>query len=197
MTHERDYQALAAIALRFQPRRIFEIGTYLGVTSDFFLALLPQSELVSIAYCNPRFRLVRRRFNNSELPRADVGSAVEHSRRDRYTQMYGDSHTLAPAEIVERFGRFDLVFIDGDHSRDGVAMDTQFAWKVLTEDGIVCWHDANPKEKYREVRTFLEQELQVHAVATKDDFIGGIACWSPEIDQLIGAQGSRGRRAPS
>lgn len=41
MTDIKDYEALAAIALHFNPLRIFEIGMYLGVTSDFFLALLP------------------------------------------------------------------------------------------------------------------------------------------------------------
>jgi len=31
MTNVKDYETLAAIALHYRPRRIFEIGTYLGV----------------------------------------------------------------------------------------------------------------------------------------------------------------------
>ena len=38
MTHLRDYEALAATALAYKPKHVFEIGTYLGVTSDFCLA---------------------------------------------------------------------------------------------------------------------------------------------------------------
>lgn len=53
MIHLNDYLALGAIAFAIQPERIFEIGTYLGVTSNFFLKLLPAVKLISIAFVNP------------------------------------------------------------------------------------------------------------------------------------------------
>jgi hypothetical protein len=49
MTDIEDYEALVAITLHYRPRCIFEIGIYLGVTSDFFLALVPECRVVSIA----------------------------------------------------------------------------------------------------------------------------------------------------
>lgn len=190
MTHQRDYEALAAVALHIQPRRIFEIGTYLGVTSDFFLELLPDCTVVSIAYSNPESKLAGASFNNSRLDREKIGFRVHASRRNRYTQLYGNSHEIVARDLVDRFGRFDLVFVDGDHSRSGVAQDTVLAEEIVTESGAICWHDANPKQKYQDVRMFLEQELSLDAIATTDDFTGGIACWSAEIERRLRGQHS-------
>jgi predicted O-methyltransferase YrrM len=132
-----------------------EIGTYLGVTSDFFLALLPESRVASIAYRNPMGKLLGNLFNNSELTRRQIGSEVQGDWKNRFTQLFGDSHRMDPAELVKNHGGFDLVFVDGDH--------------------------ANPKPKYLDVRRFLEEDLSLPTVATQDDYEGGIACWSKAI----------------
>ena len=39
----------------------------------------------------------------------------------------------------------DVVFIDGDHGREQVAQDTQWATKVTDRGGLIVWHDyGNP-----------------------------------------------------
>ena len=182
MTDINDYKALAAVFLYYKPMQIFEIGTYLGITSDFFLTLLPESEVVSIAYRNPQWKMLGRSYNNSELSREQIGSAVPEVRRNRFTQLYGDSHKLKGPALIEQYGYFDLVFIDGDHSAKGVSMDTELARKIMKESGCICWHDANPKPKYMDVRRFLESELPFSAIATEDDYTGGIAVWSKGIE---------------
>ncbi len=184
MTHSNDYLALGSVALARQPTTIFEIGTYLGVTSDFFLSLLPEVRIVSIAYVSPFPRLFGQNFNNSELRRSEVGSAVKASNRNRFIQLYGNSHKLLSDDLLTDFGPFDLIFIDGDHSREGVIQDTELARSVLSEKGAICWHDANPKERYQEVREYLE-EMPLIAAATKDDYVGGVACWSTDIEQRL------------
>lgn len=185
MMHIKDYEALAAVALRFKPRQIFEFGTYMGVTANFFLELLPDTRVVSIAYNNHRWRFWRRRFNNSELSYKQIGSAVDPAWRSRFTQLYGDSHKLNARSVLDKYGAFDLVFIDGDHSWEGVLQDTLLAKNIVTESGVICWHDANPKPKYMDVRRFLEDNLSLTAVATRDDYIGGIACWTAELEQRL------------
>ena len=40
-------------------------------------------------------------------------------------------------------------------------------------------------QKYMDVRLFLEKEPSFQAIATKDDYIGGIACWSENIQNRI------------
>jgi predicted O-methyltransferase YrrM len=185
MMAAEDYRALAAVALYSRPHRIFEIGTYLGVTSDFFLDLLPDCHVVSIAYVTGRLAKLRGgRFNNSELSRRKVGSRVRARHRARYTQLYGDSHSLNPTTL-KRIGPYDLVLIDGDHTAEGVRQDTELARKILVPDGVICWHDANPKQAYIGVRRYLEEDLALSAIATRDTYIGGIAAWSTDIQRRL------------
>ncbi len=189
MTKGQDYRALAALTIYTQPMNIFEIGTFLGVTSDFFLSLLPEAKLVSIAYQNPRWKFLGRIFNNSSLAKEEVGSKVSPANRARFTQLYGNSHKLKADRLISNHGRFDLVFVDGDHSREGVAQDTVLAQAILAKGGAICWHDANPKEKYLGVREYLEQDLPLHAIATTDDYLGGVAFWCPTLDAKLAAAG--------
>lgn len=185
MTHQKDYDALAAVCLYRKPQLIFEIGTYLGVTSDFFLQLLPECRIVSIAYVNPKWNILSKKLNNSGLSKKKIGSCVHQRRRSRFTQLIGDSHKLRANDLLENYGHFDLVLIDGDHSYEGVLQDTELVRKIIGECGVICWHDANPSQKYMDVRLFLEKELSFQAIATKDDYIGGIACWSNIIQNQI------------
>jgi len=185
MVHLNDYLALSAVLLRYKPKLIFEIGTYLGATSDFFLRLLPDCEVVSVAYVRRFLSFAGKNYNNSELSPKDIGSYVGIERRNRLHQLYGDSHKLKPGTLIEKFGLFDLVFIDGDHCRQGVRQDTELAKSILADDGIISWHDANPKEKYSDVRLYLEQELPMQALATMDDYTGGVACLSKKIEKRI------------
>ncbi len=188
MTRTKDYEALTAVTLHYRPKHIFEIGTYLGVTSDFFLSLLPECEVVSIAYSNPRMRILGKIYNDSELTRELIGSKVLSHRKARFMQLYGDSHKLNSQLLVKEHGYFDLVFIDGDHSAQGVSQDTELAKKITTQSGVICWHDANPKPKYIAVRRFLEEDLSLSAIATRDEYLGGIAVWSREIEDILNSR---------
>ena len=181
MTHLKDYEALAAVCLYRKPQLIFEIGTYLGVTSDFFLQLLPECRIVSIAYVNRKWNILRKKSNNSGLSKKQIGSRVHQSRRSRFTQLIGNSHELRANDLLENYGHFDLVLIDGDHSYDGVSQDTELVRKIISEGGVICLHDANPREKYMDVKLFLEKEPSFQAIATRDDYVGGIACWNEII----------------
>ena len=185
MADAQDYVALASLCLQYHPKNIFEIGTFTGNTSDFFLSLLPETEVVSIAYCNPRWSWLRKKYNNSHLPKSKIGAHVQSDHRHRFTQLLGDSHNLNPNSLIKKYGKFDLVFIDGDHSAEGVRLDTILAMQLVDQDGIVCWHDANPKEKYMDVRLYLETDTAFHALATEANYIGGIAAWSREIETII------------
>lgn len=185
MTHLNDYLALAAILEIAKPKMIFEIGTYKGVTSNFFLKVLPDCKVISIAYLNPKSRFFSKRFNNSELKIEEVGSMIDSQNKDRFIQVLGDSHSLIGQEMVKKFGPMDLIFIDGDHSKKGVAQDTRLAIEMTHQKSTICWHDANPKEKYYPVRDYLENELEKPAIATADDYIGGIACWNIQIEEKL------------
>jgi predicted O-methyltransferase YrrM len=177
-----DFHALAAALLHRRPARIFEIGTYLGVSSNFFLSLLPDANVVSIAFISREVARGKRAYNNTELGADRVGSLVAEANRPRFTQIIGDSHAIIPEEFLASHGPMDFVFIDGDHSRTGVGQDTTLAHALLAPGGAIGWHDANPRKHYLGSRQFLEEDMALHALATADTYIGGVAFWTPEIE---------------
>jgi predicted O-methyltransferase YrrM len=183
MMHQKDIEALAALLLSLKPKRIFEIGTYRGASSEMMLRLLPKAQVVSIAFVSEAS--ARRQFNNDELGVEEVGALVSPGNRDRYTQLIGDSHQIDPQAFLRDHGQMDLVFVDGDHSREGVRQDTALARAILAPGGAIAWHDANPKQRYIDSRLFLEQDLPELALATSDDFIGGIAFWSAKLERKL------------
>jgi predicted O-methyltransferase YrrM len=186
MMHAADIEALAAALLAVRPKRIFEIGTYRGASAQMMLRLLPEATVVSIAFASSA--TPGKRFNNDELPVEAVGSLITADNRPRFTQLIGDSHVIDPGQFLRDHGPMDLVFIDGDHSRKGVGQDTDLARAILAPDGAIAWHDANPKPKYIGSRLFLEQDLPELALATPDDFIGGVAFWTARLEARLRAE---------
>jgi predicted O-methyltransferase YrrM len=185
MMHRIDIESLAAAVLYCKPKRVFEIGTYRGASSEMILHLLPKARVISIAFVNDR--QAGRQFNNDELSAEEVGALVSAGNRSRFTQLIGDSHKVDPETFVRDHGRMDLVFIDGDHSREGVRQDTELARAILAPGGAIAWHDANPKRRYIGSRLFLEEDLPELALATTDDFIGGVALWSKALERQLRA----------
>lgn len=43
--------------------------------------------------------------------------------------------------LIDMPGEFDLVYVDGDHSRLQVMIDTCLAWRLLRPGGIMIWDD--------------------------------------------------------
>ncbi len=183
MMHRMDIDALAAALLSCKPKRIFEIGTYRGASSEMMLRLLPKAQVISIAFVSEQ--QAGRKFNNDELAVEDVGALVSPANRGRFTQLIGDSHQIDPAAFVRDHGKMDMVFIDGDHSREGVKQDTDLARAILAPGGAIAWHDANPKKRYIGSRLFLEEDLAELALATTDDFIGGVALWTKALEKRL------------
>lgn len=56
---------------------------------------------------------------------------------DNIKQVTGDSRKIN----FEDLGEFDMIFIDGDHHYAPVKSDTENAFKVLKDQGIIMWHD--------------------------------------------------------
>lgn len=121
--------------------RVVEIGSLFGGTLWYWSHLPAVQMLVSV-----------------DLPsdRRDVAAGVREARacwaewmvsRVHFTDVQADSHDPATVEHVRNMisdQPIDFVFIDGDHSYDGVRADWM-AWSPLVRPGgLVAFHDTWP-----------------------------------------------------
>lgn len=124
---------LAALARHAAGRRVaVEVGTYMGVSARVIAGALASDGKL---YCVDPWELHHGRENPSwticrrELQRSG------HLARVRFLQGY--SHEMEdklPAGI-------DFMFVDGDHTREGIERDWGIVLRRLAPDGIICLHD--------------------------------------------------------
>ncbi len=145
-----DRVALAALVHRHRPTRVFEIGTFRGVTaitmaanaaSDAVVYTLDLPPALSAADVAGRYRKPTSGFHRMTEAGAarDVGRVLSaHSGGCRIEQLFGDSGTMD-------FGPFhdsmDMFFVDGCHDYEMALRDTHTAWRCLRSGGLLVWHD--------------------------------------------------------
>ena len=165
-----EIQALFSKVRRVRPRRALEIGTAHGGT--FYLwtrAAAPDALLVSL-----------------DLPpweRDDPGEARNLDRFHRFARerqqlrfIRADSHDKVSREQVVRLlgsAQLDFLFIDGDHSYEGVKQDFADYAALVRPGGLVALHDIQPHSKgwggevpefWREIRPLhRHEEIVEHA----------------------------------
>ena len=71
-----------------------------------------------------------------------VGIDPDRNARGATHRMFSDSFFAGNDE------KFDLVFIDGDHSEEQVTKDVHNALRVLNRGGSIVMHDCNPPDEW-------------------------------------------------
>lgn len=131
---------------------ICEIGVFAAEFASQLLTLRP-AKLVLIDPFQGKVSSGDADGNNVKelfLPAAYVGIAQKVAAHPNAVLLRGYSQEflpLLPPEI------FDAVYIDGDHSYEGVKRDLELAWRTTKEGGFVCGHDlemnpAKTKNRY-------------------------------------------------
>jgi predicted O-methyltransferase YrrM len=129
---EEIIPALEAIE-ELRPQRVCEIGTAAGGTLYLLTRVsAPDALVVSIDRAtSPHTRALRARLGRQD---------------QRVVSLAGDSHSEETALQLERLldGRpLDALFIDGDHSYEGVRSDFERYARLVRSGGIVALHDVN------------------------------------------------------
>jgi predicted O-methyltransferase YrrM len=116
--------------IELKPLRILEIGNACGGTTLFWQAIAP------------------------EVYSLDIKPVEGHIPPEYFPKvkwLIGDSHAQETMEMVKQYAPFDFLFIDGDHSTDGVRLDYEMYSPLVRSGGLVGFHDYN----HNPVRTFL------------------------------------------
>lgn len=132
------------IARHVKADAIFEFGTFTGRTTYFLTFSSANTSVVTL-----------------DLPPDTSGRYIENvgyyfkgtGRDDRIKQIFMDSKKFDPAPYKKSM---DLIFIDGDHSYEGVKNDTEKALEMLKPGGIILWHDYGASNDLGLVKFFVE-----------------------------------------
>lgn len=126
-----DYMFLKSLALKFNLKKYLEIGTYIGESINIMTDIC--EELISVT-AEPRSEYSMMSYlKGCNLP--DYSERLTYN--EKITHVYGDSKKVN----YEKYKDVDLFFIDGDHTYDGVYVDTRNIFENRKEDSIVVWHD--------------------------------------------------------
>lgn len=98
-----------------QPKNFLEIGFNAGHSAFMWLSLFPELKFHSVDICEHSYTL-------------DHMKKLKEVFGDRFTYGKGDSKKLNRDFV----GQFDLVFIDGDHTREGVTSDYELCRSAKT-----------------------------------------------------------------
>jgi predicted O-methyltransferase YrrM len=126
-----DIALLRALAKKYEVQDYFEIGTWRGES----VANLADVAEHCVTFNLPKVDIIK--LTNNQLY-ADLHSFFIKN-LNNVEQLYGDSQTF---DFAPHFGKYDMVFIDGDHHYESVKKDTETAFRLLKNDhSIIVWHD--------------------------------------------------------
>jgi len=131
--------ALLGLLRELQPECVREIGSYRGGTLALFCQVVaPNARILAIDLnFKPEQIKVLRHFAH---------------RGQRITFFKGDSHAPETRERVKRWlgvHQLDFLFIDGDHSLDGVTRDFEMYAPLTRAGGVIAFHDIVPDYRAR------------------------------------------------
>lgn len=127
---------------------ILEIGTFKGATSAAFALAFPQARVTTIDLPDPRQTV----WNPQDG--AQTAVALREIGVQGVEEVRMSSSNLG--EWVKVGRRFDMVFVDGDHSTEQVVSDALHALDLLTPGGSVVLHDyTDPQDDSRPCWTLL------------------------------------------
>lgn len=152
---------LATVTRLLKPRKVFEFGTYMGLSTSAFILNSPSdAAVISVdlpsdpeagnigddEYAPAERQLIRER---------KVGSVLrELGLQNRYQQVLCNSLDFDPTSEA---GSVELGFIDGGHALRFVRNDTIKMARMMAERGLVFWHDYGGRGGLLELSGYLEK----------------------------------------
>lgn len=122
-TPTQDVVMLLKLALCARPKRLLEIGSFRGYTALYLAQNSdPDARVVTVDRYPEHGEAYRQTTEASRIERRIGETSPALFSRD------------APAS-------YDLIFIDADHTYEGVCRDTELALPLVSRGGYIAWHD--------------------------------------------------------
>ncbi|MEW6145499.1 MAG: class I SAM-dependent methyltransferase [Thermodesulfobacteriota bacterium] len=142
-------EILYSIARNLRPRTIVEIGTFIGYSTICFAQAMEDNRQgagtvygIDLFQPHAKHPLFLKQDVENPLQLAEENSrksGLEH----RIVFLKGSSHELA-GDLLSRIDSIDILFIDGDHTFNGVLRDYNLYHAKVRKNGLIIFHDIYP-----------------------------------------------------
>ncbi|HDY88735.1 MAG TPA: class I SAM-dependent methyltransferase [bacterium] len=123
----KELMVLGYMMKVIKPRRVFEVGTFIGRTTRL-LALNSPSDCEIFTLDLSKDKVSHQ-----------IGEEYHNTPENRkITQLYGDSREF---DFANWYGKCDFIWVDGCHDVECVMSDTENALKLRSSKGWIAWHD--------------------------------------------------------
>lgn len=147
---------LARATKTLKPAAVFEMGSYNGLTTAIFILNSPPDARIYSLDLPPDLNEPDADLHTDRhlIANRQVGSVPQAlGLADVYTQMFCDSMLFDPAPYADSI---DLGLVDAAHDAEHVRNDTIKMATMMTDHGVVFWHDYGGKGSMRPLAQYLE-----------------------------------------
>jgi predicted O-methyltransferase YrrM len=137
---------LLELVAELKPKVILEIGTAGGGTLFLFTRVADSEALIISIDLPAVFGLLGEGYPMWKIPLYKSFS----KEKQKIFLIQGDSHsieTLRKIKEILRDDKIDFLFIDGDHSYEGVKKDFEMYSPLVRKGGIIAFHDIVPRRQ--------------------------------------------------
>lgn len=179
-TTEFELKVISNLVKKYNPNRIFELGTFQGRTTlnmainshekaEIITLDLPSSELqhTKMSVEKDEERYIKKEISGARF--------IDHPQAYKIKQVYGDSATYSFDSLKNSV---DFAFIDGSHAFDYVMNDSNKIFPMMRKGGIILWHDYT---NWEGVWTALNQLYKTDSRFKNIKHIGGTSIAMMEI----------------
>lgn len=178
--HEGEIKPFAEWLQGRNLRNVLEIGSLRGGTMALW-GCLSSGKMISLDLPSGPFGGAAHNLGSEAM--WDRNERLREAFPHRYYSVLGDSHDPENVERVRFFlgeELVDFLFIDGDHSYEGVKQDFEMYSPLVREGGVIAFHDILDTELHRHAGCRVDrlwQELTgkyIQRVFSVDSSWGGI-----------------------
>lgn len=138
-----------AIVRNARPRRILCIGSRRGFIPAILALAVRDNGHGHVDFVDPGYSM----SSHPGISWGGVGFWKQHNPADHFSklgiQSYITTYPVTSAQYAKHSGKstYDYVYIDGDHSYEGVKHDFRTFWPKLSRGGFFVFHDISAKGK--------------------------------------------------
>jgi len=148
---KEEITQLAKFVYELQPKVVVEIGTKFGGTFKIWNEVT-NAKTISIDFVNGI---------HGGVTRDDVNNRNEYFINlygSRCNFIEGDSHQDLTYDLlvnVLKGQKIDFLFIDGDHTYEGVKQDYEMYKELVSDNGYIAFHDINDTQRHRDRNVYV------------------------------------------